>query len=89
MIFVQKYLLFGTHIKMSGMSHIQLRVNTLHPFSETEVLEAFSDLQPLSLKIPSHFSVELNLSLKLWRQADESHKCLEHHTSKYTMKYGH
>ena len=52
---------------MSGMSHIWFRVNNLHPFLEEKILEAFVDLQPLSLKIPSHFSVELNLSLKLWR----------------------
>ena len=74
---------------MSGMSHIWFRVNHLHPFLEEKILEAFVDLQPLSLKMPSHFSVELNLSLKLWRQMDESHKGLECLTSEYNMEYVH
>ena len=71
------------------MSHIGFRANNLHPFYGRRVLEDFFDLQLLSLKIPSHFSVELNLSVKLWRQIDESHKCLEHHTSEHSMKYVH
>ena len=75
------------YIKRSGTSHIWFRVYNLHPFSGRKILEFFFDLRSLSLTISSHCSVELNLSLKLWRQTDESHKCLEHHTSGYTMKY--
>ena len=68
---------------MSGTSNF--RVNNLHPFSGRRVLDAFFDLQPLMLKI--RFSVQLNLFLKLWRQIDESHKCLERLTSEHNMKY--
>ena len=75
---------------MSGTSHIWFRVNNLHSFSGRTVLENFSDLQSsLSLTIPNHFPVELNLFFKLWRQIDELHKCLEHHTLEYTVKYVH
>ena len=57
---------------MSDTSHIWFRVNNLNPFSGRRVLKDFFDLQPLSLEIPSRFSTELNLSLKIWRQIDES-----------------
>ena len=50
----------------------------------------FFDLQPPIRKIPSHFFfVELKLFLKLWRQTDETHKCLEHRTSEHNMEYIH
>ena len=62
-VYEYKCLLFGIYIKKC-LPHNWLRVKKLHPFFGRRVLKAFSDVKPQTLKILSHISVEVKLSLK-------------------------